>query len=99
MRALQEEKAKKEAAAFGEAAPAPAPVAAAAAAAPIARSASGLYSREQLTSGPIDGVDPSRKEEFLLDAEFQTLFNMSKAEFAALPKWKQQAQKKNLGLF
>jgi hypothetical protein len=98
MRALQEEKAKKEAVAFGEAAPAPAPVAAAAAA-PIARSASGLYSREQLTSGPIDGVDPSRKEEFLLDAEFQTLFNMSKAEFAALPKWKQQAQKKNLGLF
>lgn len=36
---------------------------------------------------------------YLSDAEFSTVVGMSKSEFAALPKWKQQAKKKEVGLF
>jgi hypothetical protein len=39
------------------------------------------------------------KETYLSDAEFQTLFGTSKAEFAKQPGWKRQAKKKELGLF
>ena len=40
-----------------------------------------------------------KKEEFLSDADFATVFGMDKAAFAALPKWKRQAAKKKNGLF
>eukprot|EP01023_Acetabularia_acetabulum_P035871 TRINITY_DN3388_c0_g1_i10.p1 TRINITY_DN3388_c0_g1~~TRINITY_DN3388_c0_g1_i10.p1 ORF type:complete len:596 (+),score=158.97 TRINITY_DN3388_c0_g1_i10:132-1919(+) len=46
-----------------------------------------------------DGIDPSRKELYLSDDEFQKVFKMDKDDFAELPKWKQQSQKKSLGLF
>jgi len=45
------------------------------------------------------GVDPTIKEKYLSDADFQSLFNMAKADFAALPKWKQETAKKKHGLF
>jgi hypothetical protein len=36
---------------------------------------------------------------YLSEAEFQTVMEVSKDEFAKLPKWKQQAKKKDVGLF
>jgi len=45
------------------------------------------------------GVDPAVKETYLSDADFQELFKMPKAEFAALPKWRQETAKKKHGLF
>jgi hypothetical protein len=46
-----------------------------------------------------NGVDPAAKEKHLSDADFQSIFNMTKPEFAALPKWKQETAKKKHGLF
>jgi hypothetical protein len=56
---------------------------------------------KQLKSpGPYpNGVDASRREEFLSPAEFQQVFNMTKDQFQALAKWKQQQFKKQHGLF
>lgn len=54
---------------------------------------------DQLRAGPIDGVDPSHKEQYLSDAEFQKLFKCSKDEFNHLPAWKQSAKKKENNLF
>ena len=44
-------------------------------------------------------VDPTKKEAALSDAQFKETFDMTKAEFYALPKWKQQQKKKDAGLF
>lgn len=46
-----------------------------------------------------DGIDPTRREAALSDAEFQETFKMSKTEFYALPKWKQVKLKKETGYF
>ncbi|KAM4028587.1 villin-1-like isoform 2-T2 [Anomaloglossus baeobatrachus] len=46
-----------------------------------------------------DGVDPSKKEMYLSDADFANIFGMPKAQFYQLPKWKQQNIKKQYGLF
>ncbi|KAM3667903.1 villin-1 isoform 1-T1 [Ammospiza maritima maritima] len=45
------------------------------------------------------GVDPSRKEDHLSDADFQAVFGMSRSAFSSLPLWKQQKLKKDNGLF
>lgn len=47
----------------------------------------------------MDGVDPSCREQFLSDTEFNEVFGMSKSDFAAQPKWKQVAAKKAKELF
>jgi hypothetical protein len=57
------------------------------------------FSFEELTGGVPEGVDPSRKEEYLDDATFQAKFGTTKAAFASTPKWKRDAKKKELGLF
>lgn len=59
------------------------------------------YPYEQLkgvASRPAD-VDPTQKERYLTAADFQNIFGMSAAEFAGLPKWKQQNLKKAKDLF
>ena len=38
-------------------------------------------------------------QSYLSDAEFSTVFGMSKSEFGALAKWKQTNKKKEVGLF
>merc|ERR1711976_275357 len=50
----------------------------------------GLYSYDIL-SGPDcpDTIDPSKKEEYLSDAEFAQVFGMDREEFTGLPAWKQ----------
>jgi hypothetical protein len=62
-------------------------------------SGGGTFSYEDLKSALPPGVSPSAKEDSLSAAEFETVFSMTKDEFKALPNWKQQAQKKKVGLF
>ena len=73
-----------------------APTAVAAEATP---SASGTFTLEQLQSSVPTGVDASKKETYLSDADFQTHFGMDKAAFAKLPAWKSKGVKQELGLF
>lgn len=44
-------------------------------------------------------VDASRLESYLSDAEFETVFKMSKAEFYAMPQWKRAKVLKVVDLF
>ncbi|XP_043832480.1 villin-like protein [Dromiciops gliroides] len=46
-----------------------------------------------------EGVDPSRKEGYLSDSDFQDIFGKSKDEFYRMAKWRQQMEKKQHGLF
>ena len=72
--------------------------AAAPAPAPVAAVSPGAYTYEQL-QGRVAGIDATKKELYLSDTEFQTVFNMSRGEFSSLPGWKAQAAKKKVGLF
>lgn len=54
---------------------------------------------ELATSTVPPGVDPSRKEDFLDDEIFFSLFKVDKASFREQPKWKRDAKRKQLGLF
>lgn len=71
----------------------------AAANAPIAakiESTGGPYTLKQLTCPKeylADDVDTSKKETYLSDAEFLSVFKLDKAKFEALPKWKQTNEK------
>jgi len=58
------------------------------------------FSYEQLVQKPPpDGVITNRLEEYLSDAEFKTLFHMSRGNFNQLPRWKQTQKKRDLQLF
>jgi len=57
-----------------------------------------VYSIEQL-QGRVAGINAAKKEDYLSDADFSTVFNMSRSDFSALPGWKAQAAKKKAGLF
>ena len=50
-------------------------------------------------SGPLKDINFSAKELYLADDVFATVFKMTPAAFAALPKWKKDEQKKKAGLF
>ncbi|KAG1365448.1 putative Villin-1 [Cocos nucifera] len=61
-----------------------------------------IFSYEQLKSkstNPIRGIDDKRREFYLSDDEFQTIFGMTKEAFYQQPKWKQDLQKKKVDLF
>ncbi|DAZ92737.1 TPA: hypothetical protein N0F65_002902 [Lagenidium giganteum] len=73
-------------------APPPAPVQA------VAGGKGQTFTYQQLLSG-VEGIDLTARESYLSDAEFQEVFKMSKSEYAALPKWRQQAKKKETNLF
>ena len=49
--------------------------------------------------GKADGIDPTKKENYLDDAEFEKLFAMARAAFGELKLWKQQDLKKKVGLY
>mmetsp|Transcript_57593 Transcript_57593/g.136947 ORF Transcript_57593/g.136947 Transcript_57593/m.136947 type:complete len:375 (+) Transcript_57593:168-1292(+) len=57
------------------------------------------HSYATLKAARPDTVDPARKEEYLSDEEFQTVFGMSLPDFQKLPKWKQSNIKKAKELF
>ena len=44
-------------------------------------------------SGRPADVDPARREQYLSDSDFQSVFGMSFADFQKSPKWKQQNAK------
>jgi len=59
-----------------------------------------VYTFEQLTAATLpEGVDPTLKEQYLADAEFQKIFGITKAEFNGMPKWKSSGLKKKAGLY
>ena len=58
-----------------------------------------FFSVEDLKKGTPDGVDPTRKQDFLSDADFKAVFGMTKAEFNVLKPFKQKDLKKAKGLF
>jgi hypothetical protein len=80
-------------------APAPALTASAVAAATVSPQRPGAFSLEDLKGGVPPGIDPSLKEEYLDDAIFASVFNMDRAAFRALAKWKRDDLKKKAGLF
>ncbi|KAJ6850862.1 villin-2 [Iris pallida] len=60
------------------------------------------FSYERLiakSSNPVRGIDYKRREAYLSDDEFQTVFGMTKEAFCRQPKWKQDMQKRKMDLF
>jgi hypothetical protein len=62
------------------------------------RSQKQTFSYDQLLAG-VSGIDITLKESYLNDADFKTVFGMTRSEFEVMPKWKQQAKKKDVKLF
>jgi len=88
-----------------QAKPAAAPAAAPAAVAQDGPKMTGMptvfFSYAQLKDGTYDKgvVDPSQKEFYLPDDEFQSMFKVSKDQFAGMPLWKRKQKKQEFGLF
>lgn len=57
-----------------------------------------VYTYAELQTKP-KGVDTANLEKYLSDAEFQTVFGQTKAQFDALPAWKKESVKKQKKLF
>ena len=57
-----------------------------------------FYSLEELKK-PIDGVEWSRREDFLSDDDFKLHFGFLKSDFEVMSLWKRQGAKKKLGIF
>ncbi|KAK3217866.1 hypothetical protein Dsin_011836 [Dipteronia sinensis] len=60
------------------------------------------FSYDQLkarSENPVTGIDFKRREAYLSDEEFQSIFGKTKEAFYKLPKWKQDMQKKKFDLF
>jgi len=51
------------------------------------------------STDPAPDIDPTKRETYLSEKEFGSLFGMSKSQFYALPKWKQAQRKLDLDLF
>ncbi|KAK8476300.1 hypothetical protein V6N11_074273, partial [Hibiscus sabdariffa] len=60
------------------------------------------YSYDQLKSkseNPATGIDLKRRETYLSEEEFETVFGMTKEAFYKMPKWKQDGKKREVDLF
>ncbi|KAF2307946.1 hypothetical protein GH714_033635 [Hevea brasiliensis] len=60
------------------------------------------FSYDQLkahSDNPVTGIDFKRREAYLSEEDFQTIFGMTKDAFYKLPKWKQELQKRKVDLF
>jgi hypothetical protein len=58
----------------------------------------GQYSYAELKTSLPPGVDGFKKEQYLSDDEFLSVFKMTKDTFSALPKWRQTTLKKDCHL-
>jgi len=54
---------------------------------------------EKLKGGDVAGVDPTKKEQYLSDAEFEKVLGSPRGEFNQMKAWKQAQIKKAKGLF
>ncbi len=91
------DKLAKEKAAAEPVSPTPAP--APASAAPVVPAATGYFSFDEVKSGKVPGMDLANKELYLDDATFKAKLGVDRAAFAAMPKWKRDAKKKEVGIF
>ncbi|KAF3974889.1 hypothetical protein CMV_001831 [Castanea mollissima] len=60
------------------------------------------FSYDQLkakSDNPVTGIDFKRREAYLSDEEFMSVFGITKEAFNKLPRWKQDMQKKKVDLF
>ncbi|XP_065856405.1 villin-3 [Euphorbia lathyris] len=60
------------------------------------------FSYDQLkahSENPVTGIDFKRREAYLAEEEFQSIFGVAKDAFYKMPKWKQDMQKKKADLF
>ncbi|XP_062211321.1 villin-2-like isoform X2 [Phragmites australis] len=60
------------------------------------------YSYDRLISkstNPVKGIDYKRRETYLSDNEFETVFGMTKEEFYQQPGWKRELQKRKADIF
>ncbi|KOM38766.1 hypothetical protein LR48_Vigan03g214800 [Vigna angularis] len=60
-----------------------------------------VFSYEQLktkSGSVVSGIDLKRREAYLSDKEFETVFGMSKEAFTKLPRWKQDMLKRKTNL-
>jgi len=57
------------------------------------------YDLEVLKRSFPEGVDPTKKEQYLSDEVFSQVFKMDKTAFNALKEWKRKDMKKQAGLF
>lgn len=57
------------------------------------------YSVAELQKGVPEGVEATRKEEWLSDADFESLFKMKRDAFNKMPAWKRDNLKKSLNMF
>ncbi|XP_060898711.1 advillin [Labrus mixtus] len=46
-----------------------------------------------------EGVDPTQKEKYLSDSDFNDVFGITKDDFVSMPRWKQVNMKKEKGMF
>lgn len=46
-----------------------------------------------------DGIDPTVREQYLTEEEFDKVFGMSRDKFNNMPKWRQVDAKKRVKLF
>lgn len=51
------------------------------------------------STDPAPGIDSTRRESYLSNTEFSEALGMSKEQFYALPKWKQDQKKRSAGLY
>eukprot|EP00908_Phaeocystis_cordata_P004619 Transcript_15017.p3 GENE.Transcript_15017~~Transcript_15017.p3 ORF type:complete len:80 (-),score=35.26 Transcript_15017:207-446(-) len=54
---------------------------------------------DALRAGRAEGIDPSIKEQYLSDEEFEVVMKVPRDQFASLKPWKRQQLKRNAGLF
>nr|GMD44702.1 villin-3-like isoform X2 [Ipomoea batatas] len=61
-----------------------------------------IFSYDRLkakSDNPVTGIDFKRREAYLSDEEFTTVFGTTKEAFYKLPKWKQDMLKRKVDLF
>jgi len=59
----------------------------------------GKYTLAELKAGPPDDCDKANLENYLSDAEFESVLTMNRGAWAGAPKWKRDKLKKENGLF
>ncbi|MED6184361.1 Villin-2 [Stylosanthes scabra] len=58
-----------------------------------------IFSYDELKSKNVSGIDLKRRETYLSEEEFNSVFGMEKEAFYKLPRWKQDMLKKKYELF